>query len=361
MYALGQITKTFIAYVCLQYLNRNRWRSLVKLTPIYKGRVPKVKGGYDPSATVKTKDMFSTSVDPLVAKSPSMAKFPQILRRASMEMLRNSLTPSMNSTASPNRKSLFVSKSYEDLAIPYYRAKTPFSSPLSYNENSSSETLSDEDFPKEITKEFTFGQQKRRRYYSETIPELRLIFSDPTLATLPLDFTKCKEKDTSIESIDREMTMNSNEQANETKKGVQTQTSFAYLSLNDSKPKTPPSAAQSIKNGARFVQFAVGAYGTAFLKLMGIEKPRSSRFDVKDEHHNHYSLANHTDVPVHHIISSSFDSLTTLHAPRVLAPVHYVVVDQETKSVVVSLRGTLGLSDIVTVSGFLNGLFTFFL
>ena len=82
---------------------------------------------------------------------------------------------------------------------------------------------------------------------------------------------------------------------------------------------------------------------------MGIEKPRASRFNVKDEHHNHYSLANHIDVPVHHIISSSFDSLATLHAPRLIAPVHYVVVDQETKSVVVSLRGTLGLSDIVTV------------
>jgi hypothetical protein len=48
------------------------------------------------------------------------------------------------------------------------------------------------------------------------------------------------------------------------------------------------------------------------------------------------------------VISSSYTTLSTLHAPKLLAPVHYVVVDQETKSIVVSLRGTLGLSDIVT-------------
>jgi hypothetical protein len=127
---------------------------------------------------------------------------------------------------------------------------------------------------------------------------------------------------------------------------IQTQTSFLSLPKAELTPELTSIAL--IKHGARYVQFAVGAYGTNFLKMMGIEKPRGDRFDGKDEHHNHYSLANHIDVPVDHIVSSSFDSLATLHAPRLIAPVHYVVVDQESKSVVVSLRGTLGLSDIVT-------------
>jgi hypothetical protein len=103
-----------------------------------------------------------------------------------------------------------------------------------------------------------------------------------------------------------------------------------------------------IEKASRFVQFAVGAYGSHFLKIMGIEKPRNRRFNVRDEHHNHYCLANHTDIPVENIINSSYDALSTLHAPTLIAPVHYIVIDPVTESVIVSLRGTLGLSDIVT-------------
>jgi predicted NACHT family NTPase len=53
-----------------------------------------------------------------------------------------------------------------------------------------------------------------------------------------------------------------------------------------------------IKRGARYVKFAVAAYGPNMLKILGIEKPRNRRFNLQDEHRNHYSLANHADIPV---------------------------------------------------------------
>jgi hypothetical protein len=71
-----------------------------------------------------------------------------------------------------------------------------------------------------------------------------------------------------------------------------------------------------------------------------------------DEHHNHTTFAFHTNVPIEHIITSSFHDPSSLHSMGYNGPVHYVVVDAKTSSVVVSLRGTMGFSDIVTVRRF---------
>lgn len=107
-------------------------------------------------------------------------------------------------------------------------------------------------------------------------------------------------------------------------------------------------ARKHVSLGCRYVKFAVGAYGSHFLNIMGIAR---SRIDSDHEnHHNHHSLASHADIPIEHIIFSSFlktEPSATHKADPV--PVHYVVVDKVTKSVVVSLRGTLGLSDVITV------------
>ena len=102
--------------------------------------------------------------------------------------------------------------------------------------------------------------------------------------------------------------------------------------------------------GARYVKFAVGAYGSHFMNIMGISK-EAFNYSILDEggqHLNHTSLANHVNIPVEHIVNSSYlDTSSTINGPLV-APVHYIVVDKATESVVVSLRGTLGLGDIIT-------------
>jgi hypothetical protein len=254
IYALGQMAKAMTAYCCLQYLNKKRWRSLVKLHPVFEGRILKKKGSYDPAAKVATKDMFK-SADPL--HSPDI---PKLLRRASIEMLQSY---QRSYPSSP----IHGSKSYEDLLDVRPR-------------------------------------QRRARFNSEG----------------------------KIDKLNNSIPL---EQLAPPKQNV-------VPRIEVTNPR------YHIEKAARYVQFAVGAYGSHFLKIMGIEKPRQTRFSDLDEHHNHYSLANHTDIPVENIINSSYDALSTLHAPKLIAPVHYVVIDPATESVVVSLRGTLGLSDIVT-------------
>nr|KAJ3416133.1 hypothetical protein HK105_001334 [Polyrhizophydium stewartii] len=103
-----------------------------------------------------------------------------------------------------------------------------------------------------------------------------------------------------------------------------------------------------IEMASRFIKFAIGAYGSSFLKIMGLGKARDHLPELDGDHYNHQSLAFHANIPVEHIVSSSFVTPSTLEPPTLIAPVHYVVVDRQSKSVVVSLRGTLGISDIVT-------------
>ncbi|KAI8587460.1 hypothetical protein BDZ88DRAFT_398537 [Geranomyces variabilis] len=122
-------------------------------------------------------------------------------------------------------------------------------------------------------------------------------------------------------------------------------------------PQTPPSEVpkhprhELFEKISRYVRFASGAYGTNFLKILGLGKARDFLIEHSAEHdHNHQSFAFHTDVPVEHILTSSFRNPNALHPPSLIAPVHYLVVDAKTQAVVVSLRGTLGLSDLITAT-----------
>jgi hypothetical protein len=183
------------AYCCLQFLNRNRWRSLVKLHCIYKGRVPKVKGGYDPSAQVKTKDMFNTSATASTENlSSASPKIPHLLRRASIEILARSQSPSLH-----------ISRSYEDVRT---------ASSLSFH-------------------------RKRCQSGSDDLDLESNSFYTPR--PTPLRYSV----------------------QNSPKKTIHTQTSLLNLKF-----KTQPTSVQLIRDGARFVQFAVGAYGANFLKIM---------------------------------------------------------------------------------------------
>lgn len=146
------------------------------------------------------------------------------------------------------------------------------------------------------------------------------------------------------------------------------QRSDSYFSTTTIKPKRLPKkwevdlieqaeakhlsdAREIVRLAARYVKFAVGAYGSHFLKIMGIGNSKNHQM-ARDtdiyEHHNHVTLASHADIPVHHIVTSSYHQSISPGTVPLVAPVHYVVVDPVSSSIVLSLRGTLGLSDIVT-------------
>ncbi len=54
----------------------------------------------------------------------------------------------------------------------------------------------------------------------------------------------------------------------------------------------------------RFSKFAIGAYGSHFMKIMGIGRAREFNHTKGDEHHNHQTFAFHTNIPLEHIILS---------------------------------------------------------
>ena len=256
IYALGMVTKAMTAYCCLQYLNRRRWKEMVKLKLLYRTVFPKSKGIYDPSAPVKLSGMFS---DP----SPQAEKKRVLSRVASVD--------------------------YLSLAHCVHLKPAKF----------------DDDFVIDQNLKFNRTKLPRKRFHSG--PDLANYF----MRRVPSD-------------------------------------SLSQQTVLEPPIATADSACLPVfEKASRYVKFAAASYGPNFLKLMGMEKPRQSRFAVEDELHQHYSLANHADIPVENILISSHDALATLHAPKLIAPVHYVIVDPATNCIVVSLRGTLGLSDIM--------------
>ncbi|ORY94787.1 hypothetical protein BCR43DRAFT_460590 [Syncephalastrum racemosum] len=104
-----------------------------------------------------------------------------------------------------------------------------------------------------------------------------------------------------------------------------------------------------IHNIAHFMRYASAAYGESFMRILGIGDIPSV---LPNSHHpNHHAFAHHTGVSVSDILLSSWTDtspLTAVQHPQLHALVHYVTVDHSAKAVVLTCRGTLGLSDVLT-------------
>ncbi|KAI8335067.1 hypothetical protein BC941DRAFT_76000 [Chlamydoabsidia padenii] len=104
-----------------------------------------------------------------------------------------------------------------------------------------------------------------------------------------------------------------------------------------------------ISNIGHFMRYASAAYGESFMRIFNIGDIPSV---LPTSHHpNHHAFAHHTGVSVQDILLSSYtdhSSLLSMHHPSLHALVHYVTVDHHTKSIVLTCRGTLGLSDVLT-------------
>ncbi|KAI0020001.1 hypothetical protein F4780DRAFT_395206 [Xylariomycetidae sp. FL0641] len=110
--------------------------------------------------------------------------------------------------------------------------------------------------------------------------------------------------------------------------------------------------AHILRNITRYSRYASAAYGSNFLKLMGIAKDLPA-FNVKDEtHHDVRYFAHHTELPSESILLSSFvdpqgGSDSTGSTDTGIPLVHTVALDEESKAVVLSCRGTLGFEDVL--------------
>jgi hypothetical protein len=108
-----------------------------------------------------------------------------------------------------------------------------------------------------------------------------------------------------------------------------------------------------LRNITRYMRFSSASYGSSFLKVLGISKSLPPMLKALDD--THYELrmfAHHTQSQPQSILLSSFvdpqggsDSSGSTETGVPL--VHYVSLDDESKAVVLSCRGTLGFEDVL--------------
>lgn len=104
-----------------------------------------------------------------------------------------------------------------------------------------------------------------------------------------------------------------------------------------------------VSNIAHFIRYASAAYGESFMRILGIGDIPSV---LPNSHHpNHHAFAHHTGVSIEDILLSSYTDntiLSSVNHSKLHALVHYVTVDHNAKAIVLTCRGTLGLSDVLT-------------
>ncbi|GMK55768.1 hypothetical protein CspeluHIS016_0208240 [Cutaneotrichosporon spelunceum] len=106
-----------------------------------------------------------------------------------------------------------------------------------------------------------------------------------------------------------------------------------------------------IKNIYRFMRYSSAAYGQNFLRILGLGNadfnfPTTGRY-----HANSWAFAQHTNIQIDALLLSSFTE-TEAYSPAFAqekAPplVHYVAVEHTLQAIVLTCRGTLGLSDVL--------------
>ncbi|KAI9622634.1 hypothetical protein KEM48_007123 [Puccinia striiformis f. sp. tritici PST-130] len=103
-----------------------------------------------------------------------------------------------------------------------------------------------------------------------------------------------------------------------------------------------------VKNLGRFMRYSSAAYGQQFLRIMGIGVDSFNYPNTKKHSANDHAFASHVGLTVDQILLSSFTEPNPVLGNEVLSPlVHYVSIDHDSKAIVLTCRGTLGLSDIL--------------
>ncbi|KAI1502098.1 hypothetical protein F5X99DRAFT_172598 [Biscogniauxia marginata] len=107
-----------------------------------------------------------------------------------------------------------------------------------------------------------------------------------------------------------------------------------------------------LRNITRYSRYASAVYGSNFLKLMGINKELPALKIMEEIHEDVRSFTHHTELPPDSILLSSFvdpqgGSDSTGSTDTGVPLVHTIALDEESKAVVLSCRGTLGFEDVL--------------
>ncbi|KAI1199817.1 hypothetical protein F5X97DRAFT_112496 [Nemania serpens] len=107
-----------------------------------------------------------------------------------------------------------------------------------------------------------------------------------------------------------------------------------------------------LRNITRYSRYASAVYGYNFLKLMGISKDQPAHTIADEIHYDVRSFAHHAKLTPDSILLASFvdpqgGSDSTGATDTGIPLVHTVTLDEESKAVVLTCRGTLGFEDIL--------------
>lgn len=107
-----------------------------------------------------------------------------------------------------------------------------------------------------------------------------------------------------------------------------------------------------LRNITRYSRYASAVYGYNFLKLMGISKDRPTQAIADEIHYDVRSFAHHAKLSPDSILLASFvdpqgGSDSTGATDTGIPLVHTVTLDEESKAVVLTCRGTLGFEDVL--------------
>lgn len=100
---------------------------------------------------------------------------------------------------------------------------------------------------------------------------------------------------------------------------------------------------------AKYMRFATASYGQSFMSVLGVGKYYSPYSGYSDGslHSEHYAFAHHTRLNLDDILLSSYSD-SAVDDKAGIPLVHFVSIDHSAKAVVLTIRGTLGIEDILT-------------
>lgn len=105
----------------------------------------------------------------------------------------------------------------------------------------------------------------------------------------------------------------------------------------------------------RFMRYSTAAYGSQFIRLLGMASWEEG--ESHPHHPNIHSFSKHTSLPIESILYTSYSNVNATFSsgrggilePASMHPlVHYVTVDHGVRAIVLTCRGTLGISDALT-------------
>ncbi|KAJ2986603.1 hypothetical protein NUW58_g4946 [Xylaria curta] len=107
-----------------------------------------------------------------------------------------------------------------------------------------------------------------------------------------------------------------------------------------------------LRNITRYSRYSSAVYGRNFLRVMGISKDRPTNNISDETHYDVRSFAHHTKLPPDSILLASFvdpqgGSDSTGATDTGIPLVHTIALDEESKAVVLTCRGTLGFEDVL--------------